>query len=293
MLYLPNDPSVIAFTRDLDTQELLRRICVRPPYFALHDPRIETGPNGPVFVAHAQADQIASSEIGPMQGGDLSRHGAIAGLCAVAVAQSDDEQRFYLAREAWFEGFKNPAPYGTPVEFRAEVLEMDRRQARALIVATADGQPVNRLEVVYTILTQAAFKRLFRGYQQDTPVFERMGMLASGTVSVEGDTWVHRVERVNIEACAGHFEQHPAMPVAMLMDQLQRLAVRATPALQDRFRSVRGIVKANDFCWAGESASFSVRPVTQRGTQVVFDCTVKAGTREVASMEMTLEAVTE
>ena len=43
---------------------LLERICVRPPYFALHCPQLE----GEVFVAEAKAELPQGLALGPMRG---------------------------------------------------------------------------------------------------------------------------------------------------------------------------------------------------------------------------------
>lgn len=293
MLHVPEDARIVSHVRDLETSEILRRICVRPPYFALRDLRLETGLNGENLIATVSAQNAPNHEIGPIQGAELSRHAAIAGLCAAASAQADSDRRYYLARQAWYEGFDNRAPYGTPIRIRAEVLELDKRQARALVTATALGEPVCRLEVIYTILTEAAFERLFRSRRLETPTFETFGQVPLGAIERDGDAWIRRVESVTLESCAGHFQNYPAMPVAVLMHQLKNLAGHAMTSGQGRFRVVRADVEAADFCWAGEAVSFSVTPRSEGTAQMTFDCTVTATDRRAANMVVTLERTPE
>jgi hypothetical protein len=299
MLYIPDSAGVIPHTRRLETAEVLRRICVRPPYFALRDLTLETAPSGQVLMATVSAENTPNKEIGPIQGAELSRHAAIAGLCAAASTQADSDRRYYLARQAWYEGFENRAPYGTPIQIRAEILEMDKRQARALVTATALGEPVCRLEVVYTILGESAFERLFRSRRLETPDFETFGQVPLGAVERDGDAWIRRVEAVTLESCAGHFQNYPAMPVAVLMHQLKNLAGHAmltgapisgaTTGGTGHFRVVRATVEAADFCWAGEPVAFSVTPRDEQAAQMTFDCTVTATDRRAANMVVTLE----
>ncbi len=294
MLYVTDGTGTIPHSRNLATADVLARICVRPPYFALNDLRLETAAHGEVLIAAVSAENAPNSEIGPIQGAELSRHAAIAGLCAAASAQPDGDRRYYLARQALYTGFDNRAPYGTPIEIRAEVLSLDKRQARALVTATALGEPVCRLEVVYTILAEAAFERLFRNRRLDTPDFERFGQVPLGAVERDGDTWIRRVESVTLESCAGHFQNYPAMPVAVLMHQLKNLAGHAMLKGQPgQFRVVRADVEAADFCWAGEAVTFSVTPQAQTERQMTFGCTVTANDRNAANMVVTLERVSD
>jgi hypothetical protein len=293
MLYVPDSAGLIPHSLSLETTEVLRRICVRPPYFALCELALETTPSGQVLTANVSAENTPNMEIGPIQGAELSRHAAIAGLCAAASAQADSDRRYYLARQAWYEGFENRAPYGTPIQIRAEVLEMDKRQARALVTATALGEPVCRLEVVYTILGESAFERLFRSRRLETPDFETFGQVPLGAVERDGDAWIRRVEAVTLESCAGHFQNYPAMPVAVLMHQLKNLAGHAMTGGTGHFRVVRATVEAADFCWAGEPVTFSVTPRDEQATQMTFDCTVTATDRRAANMVVTLERTPE
>lgn len=292
MLYVTDGTGTIPRSRDLARDEVLRRICVRPPYFALRDLRLETAAHGEVLIANVSAEHTPNNETGPIQGAELSRHAAIAGLCAAASAQADSDRRYYLARQAWYTGFDSRAPYGTPIQIRAEILGQDKRQARALVTATVLDEPVCRLEVVYTILAEAAFERLFRSRRMETPDFERFGQVPLGAVERDGDAWIRRVQSVTLESCAGHFQNYPAMPVAVLMHQLKNLAGHAMlNGDTGQFRVVRADVEAADFCWAGETVTFSVTPEAQSERQMTFGCTVTANDRRAANMVVTLERV--
>src|SRR5690606_12412244 len=77
-------------------RELLARICVRPPYFALTDLSLE----GLELHATARAESPAYSEVGAMPAAELGRHAAIVGLTVAASRQADDDRRYYLARRA-------------------------------------------------------------------------------------------------------------------------------------------------------------------------------------------------
>lgn len=268
----------------LDPDDLFRRICVRPPYFALGNMRRQ----GETFLATAVAERLPSNEVGPMQACEISRHAAICGLCAVALTFEDDDRRYYLAQDATYLGFANPAPYGATVSFEATLVEQNKRQATADITVTAGGADLAQLRVTYTILSEPSFKRLFRS--KYSPAFtglqrNRMPDPPTGEFSSSGETSVLTLDAVPDEACAGHFEHYPAMPVAVLMGQLGLVAGRKHGV---PYRVEAATMTASDFCWAGESARFEVTPLTEAGT---YDCAAHATDKVVSEMTLRLRSV--
>ncbi|GGO25853.1 hypothetical protein [Deinococcus humi] len=278
-------------TTKLDSRELLDRICVRPPYFALEALRCDDQD----LLAEVQAELPRSAELGPIQGAELSRHAAIAGLCVAAMAQPDDQRRYYLAQRATYWGFANRAPYGSRITLRASLLDLTRREATARIHASAGGQPLAEVEVQYTILTDNAFARLFRSRERADIVgqpLDRMPPLPAGRLSREGDLWTRHIAEVPVAACAGHFERYPAMPVAILMGQLSQLAGLSLGQDQP-FWIPQASVEAHDFCWAGEPVTFSARATTREGDLNHFACQAVASERTVGQMQLTLQRPTE
>jgi len=275
--------SSLALVDPLDLEPLLRRICVRPPYFALKNLRRE----GVTFSATAVAESFPTNEAGPMQACEISRHAAICGLCAVALTFEDDDRRYYLAQDATYLGFANPAPYGATVSFEVRLVEQGKRQATADITVTAGGDALAQLRVTYTILSEPSFKRLFRSRYSSTFVGlirDRMPDPPTGEFSCSGPSSTLTLRTVPEEACAGHFEHYPAMPVAVLMGQLGLVAGRkyAVP-----YRVEAATVRASDFCWAGESARFEVTPLTEPGT---YACAAYASDTVVSEMTLRLQA---
>jgi hypothetical protein len=131
--------------------ELLARIGVRPPHFALRDLRWHADN----FEATAVAEFPAWGEVGPMQTVELGRHGLIAGLCAAAMSQPDGACRHYLAQHARYVGFRSDSPWRTPVRFRATTIAPDERAARSLVEAYTDDarqEQLMLLEVEYAVV---------------------------------------------------------------------------------------------------------------------------------------------
>jgi hypothetical protein len=272
--------------------ELLPRIGVRPPYFALTDIDVA----GLELSATAVAESPAFQEVGPMPAAELGRHAAIVGLSTAAFQQSDDHRRYYLARRAACRYVPSSAPYGSEVRFEGRLLDLDKRSARAAITATAGGAPLAAFEVDYTVLTASAFERLFRIRGRLTPQTRSpYGSLLTTAWNGTPDVADQVVEELPIGACVGHFDGYPALPVAVLMGQLSYLAGRLHDA---PFRVVRGDVEASDLVWAGERARFrvardgvSAEPDTAGAHR--YRCEAWAGDRSVAAMTLWVDSVDE
>ncbi len=278
-------------THDDSTRiDLLGRICVRPPYFALTDLSLE----GLELHATARAESPSHLELGVMPAAELGRHAAIVGLTLAATQQSDDNRRYYLARRAMCRYTANPAPYGAPVRFVGRLRSLDKRSASATVTASAGGASVASFEVDYTILTESAFERLFRTRSQSTPFgHSPYGALLTTSWSGTSDVAEQVVDSLPVSACVGHFDGYPALPVAVLMGQLSYLAgqLHAQP-----YRVVRGEVDASDLIWAGERATFRVQRDGVGGHQDAqtaqrYRCEAVAGDRTVAGMTLWLESV--
>ncbi|MFC5848020.1 hypothetical protein [Deinococcus petrolearius] len=264
----------------VEVADLLQRICVRPPYFALEGLRWQAGE----FMATAVADRSPTAEAGPMQASEISRHAAICGLSAVALGFDDDDRRYYLAQDATYTGHVNGAPYGSVVTFAAVVVERNKRQAVAAITATAGGQALAHLQVTYTILSEASFTRLFRAKYVPADGGGTPGVMPEppmGEIVMRGHTASMTLECVPRDVCAGHFEHFPAMPVAILMGQLGMVAATQFPG---PYRVAAAVMSARDFCWAGERACFEVTPQGDG----VFACAATASASVVSEMTLSL-----
>ncbi len=271
-----------------DVAAALRRICVRPPYFALRD----GARAGRFLQATAVAESPPYLERGPMPAAEVGRHAAIAGLLHAALEQRDDARRYYLAREATCAYVPNPAPYGAPVGFRTELLDLDRRSAHVRAEARTEEGPLAQIELRYAILTEAAFERLFR--HRARPTFAApspFGRLLTETYEHHGDVVSQTIGEIPVASCVGHFDGFPAMPVAVLMGQLAFLAGRLFD--DDRgapvpFRVTRGEIAADDLAWAGEAARFVVARDGTDADGRRFACEVDVDGRTVATMELWL-----
>jgi hypothetical protein len=274
--------SLLEGVQPLSRTQLLERIGVRPPYLALGEMALE----GRFFTASARAEAPSFAEQGPMTAAELGRHAALAGLCHAALSQRDDKRRYYLARQAHCHYTANAAPYGSRVGLRSEIA-VEKRQARADITVTAAQRPLAEFTVNYTILTEPAFARLFSRHRQPTfPTTHNPYKHLLAEAFQRGEDWLEQRFTVPASACAGHFEDYPALPVAVLMGQLSYLAGQLAGK---PFRVSRGEVEASDLCWAGEEARFSVQRAATEGSEQRFECSAHAEDRQTGHMSLWLD----
>lgn len=260
--------------------DLLSRICVRPPYFALQNVRRE----GDLLVADAKADLPQGLALGPMRPGDLSRHGAIAGLCALALKQKDDERRYYLATSATFTGYLSQAPYGAQLRFEAEITKFGKREGSVLITAYNYQERVATLDVTYTILNTSLFERLNAHRRRPTARAELEPVMVKD-IKWQDNTGLYQIPALPVEMCAGHFDNFPAAPVALLMDQLAQIAERFV----DRPSYIAyGQIEADRLCWAGEPVDLRMTKVSGNMLETQLQGMITSAATPVGKMQLLL-----
>jgi predicted thioesterase len=274
--------------KQLTRSALLERICVRPPYFALSGITIQEAG----VKATAQAETSSGYEVAPMSAAEFGRHASIAGSCCAAVAQADSRRRYYLAQQAEVGFYAHEAPFGTRVGFRARLLERDKRRARAWIEADIDGRLVGTCDVVFTILTSETFQRLFGWRRQETfNAPNPYTRLLDGQLTRGANRISMVIPRLPASACAGHFDDFPALPVATLTSYLGDLAGGILTGSPVPYRVVRASLEAKDLSWAGERVEFNVERVQVEGARHAFNCLVSSEGRNITTMTLVLEVM--
>jgi hypothetical protein len=273
-----------SFATEVDAsyeRELAGRICVRPPYVALRD----TSWDGGEFSALASAEFPTSLEVGPMSAAERGRHGAIAGLCALAMSQPDSARRYYLAQKASYRGYFSRASYGASIRFSAHVEELSKRFGRATIGATVldSAEKLMDLSVDYLVLPEPTFERLFREHRQATPSGQQLA-LPHALRSAPG---VRTIPSLPASLCLGHFDHFPALPLAILIWELTQMAgeMFASPYWIPEAR-----LSADSLCWAGRPVRFEVAPSSSSLHEGRYATRAVNAQEVVAEMQLALAA---
>ncbi|MEM7272133.1 MAG: hypothetical protein AAF547_03545 [Actinomycetota bacterium] len=235
------------------TDRALARISVTAPYFDLTD-LVELG-QGIVAATVPPAPTVAP-ETGPMEAAQVARHLAILGSCAAALSRDDDARHHYLATRAHYSRVSNARPaVDEPLRAEAIASWVDRRTARALVkLTTAAGEALNVLDVEYTVLAPRMFARLNPPCETAAAAPDA-GPLRFDVVGGDDGVTVD-CGPIPVDLCAGHFPDHPAAPVAIVMGELCRAAghglARHLQIPDLRYRIEEGHVQATGLAQAGQ-----------------------------------------
>jgi hypothetical protein len=261
----------------METSELLSRICVRPPYFALEH-LTEVAPGA--VAATIPVEQRCDFELAAISGAEAGRHLAILGSCAAATLPELGSRHYYLAQRATLRG--HPAevdPSAKRLKGWAQARLEDRRSVRAeATLVSLRGEPLYDLEVQYSVLPERVFERVFAAQRRDLRRSPRelgaaMGAVfrhnpyrdlpALRVVSRSTEVFCAELPEVQPEQCNGHFARFPALPVAVVMGALgwtcgELLRTRSSdPALRGWI--VSSDVVAERLVFAGSRVLFQAR----------------------------------
>lgn len=280
----------MTFDSQIDTNEILQRIAVQPPYLSFS--RLESDLDGTIR-AEFHPEQPMQFELGRISAAEAGRHLAILGSCAAAIS-ADEGRLFYLATNARFRRTRNDFPIGgnEPLRATAKVSEQGRRE---LVAETtiSDESPFAQLTVKYQILTPSLFQRLFAKYRTPpfpTPIHSPYRELIPLQFDdPQGTTLTAHSPALSATQCAGHFPEFPAWPIALIMHSLGRVAGRFLHHIvgDEVYYTV------TDAAVIAESLTFAVEPLSFRASlksatndqDFTFGCQAINGNRTVAELE--------
>ena len=208
-------------TTDVSVADVLSRIAVRRPYFAFD--KLKLTPEGDMC-APIKAEQPMGCERGVMAAAEIGRHLAILGSCAAAQRNQKNGQHYYLAWSAHLRQLADPGIElpRTDLIGRARAEFTDKRVAKAetYLIHEPTGQKLHQLIVEYKVLPKKTFERTFSDRRAVTPDVAynpyETSHLALGDVFVLDDLLSANLQTLDATACAGHFPDYPALPVAIL-----------------------------------------------------------------------------
>ncbi|MEJ7138421.1 hypothetical protein [Amphibiibacter pelophylacis] len=253
--------------------DLFSRIEVTPPYFAFETLASE----GDQVVAPIAPEQNRGGEESLMASAEVGRHLAILGSCALAQMQAETGRFFYLAQEATL--VRLPASESAvrgPLQARARARHLTARDASATAeLCNGQGQALFQLDVDYKVLRPAVFQKLYRAHHCPTPPSTRNPYLDNAPLRVSAldangmEAYFGPVEPAD---CAGHFDDYPCLPVAILMHTLSQaagyyfalgLGLTAQDALsigRAFYQVQKAHIRAHRLVFAGQAVRINVRP---------------------------------
>lgn len=241
-------------------QEVREKICVRPPYFKLTD----LAPFGHDGVqAYVLFESPPGLERNERASAEVARHLAILGSCALARNNPRAGRHYYLATEGILT--RHRTSYRRALEPMTVRAKPDGNQWAEIELMTPEGELDSTVRCRYQVLSERLFARLFKGHRaigDSSPASSLSPYatpIATRLVRADATSATSLLQKVTPPMCLGHFEEYPAMPVAILMDVLHRLACEhASTNVHPRLRLSSAKMNAERLAFAGESVEFSV-----------------------------------
>ena len=258
-------------------EDILHRIEVKPPYYALQDLQLCEGG----VHALVTPEQPLHAETGPISGAEVGRHLAIIGSCALAAVNPKPGKHYYLAQHAAYRaGTSTPSASNEPLRASARVISLSGRTGSAQTeLRGADGTTLVSLATTYQIMSEKVFAKLFATQHRSTPVPDANAFrlfTPFPAYQVGGAELTTRLTEVTAAQCAGHFEGCPSVPVAVLMGWLVRTASEHMRHLVDsesvRLQVLHADVAADRLAFAGEPITLATSHLATDGDIYRFQC---------------------
>jgi predicted thioesterase len=244
--------------------EVLDRIDVGPPYYALRDVR-RTAMGG--IEADISATLELGAEIGPIAAADASRHMAIAGSVSAALDNPANGVHMYLAYDAEFRRARQSPPEDVR-EFTVSASHqwIDESTVQATtVLRTNEGVPVNTLSTYFMVLRKEDFFGFFADHQAGTPGSGEdpyLDVVRLEGVVCDSNRLTASLGTIDPASCVGHFDGLPAMPVAYLMGNIVSASGRLLKQILNadtlQFSVREGSVRAEALAFAGEQVDIQV-----------------------------------
>lgn len=246
-------------------EELFQLIDVHTPYYALQDVHVL---KDNIVAAKVIAESPLGFEQSPITMAEACRHLAILGSVACATVNPNQSKHYYLAHKGTYKRVSNEKfAIGKPLTVLAECVSFDKRLAKAkACLIDAENKLICGIDVSFHVIPQAMFNRLFAHAYRDylpalTSPYSRKNTLYDLKLYDTGAT--ASLGEIKEQDCSGHFPNHPALPVAVLMGALHDLCIafvqHATRIMQNGLIVDECTLLADNLALAGDIVSLEVR----------------------------------
>lgn len=277
-------------------EKILKKISVKPPYFALSNIEFETNET---LSAMVPVEQEMGNECGIISAAEAGRHLAILGSCALALKNPNPGRHYYLAVGANVKKisdlFNTSSLFG-----KANVVFLDKRNGIVSTkLLTENGQLLYTIELTYKIMHYNLFEKLFNQNKYIASVISvfdnpYLNEIPLGKSVFEQNMLKTTLGPLEPHECQGHFFQYPAVPVAVLMHSLSKAAGQLlSHNLGNKnlpYIVEQGLIKAENIAFAGNKINIIIN--YSENNDFNFKCRALSDKGiEYGSMELALRPV--
>lgn len=279
------------------TQSLLfSKIMVKEPYNILYDLQKETETS---IIAKVDDEYCYKDEHGPISISEAGRHLAILG--SMVLADKADAQNYYLAVGADLKRHKFTSKTESQTfKLFAELINVDKKKGEVYgIISNEDNEIIYEAVIQYNLLRAVLFPRLFKQYKYTdipqnnfkNPYRDRRSF---SDIKISKDEIEAVYGTIQPEECLGHFEEYPALPVAIISNLFGELGVRLFlhnfPQLSKAYFT-NAKLSAQRLAFHGEHLTFKAEVVTRGNDTLSFYCEALINNIVVAKGESEIKGV--
>ena len=238
------DPEfIISKSTKLSIKDILAKICVGPPYFAFK----EVYNYQDLLIAPIEPEQGIGFEVDFMSSAEASRHMAILGSCAISL--DEDKKKYYLSTKAEFDSCytRGDKYFITPPSDKkfyvvSKKISISKSFAISQNFLFCGKRLIFSFRVTYQVMVEKLFERVFSSFKSTTSYIEESPykIIPKLTIiSIDKKTLTAEIPTVDKELCAGHFDNHPMLPVGvsayMVIDLIGELIRKIRGDREERF----------------------------------------------------------
>jgi hypothetical protein len=277
--------------------EIMGKIDVSPPYYALKKLRIENEN----LLADILAQQPMGCESGSITAAEVGRHLAILGSCSLAMDNPNPGKHYYLVNKAELKKFSDSSKSDV-VKFvgKSRILRLDKRDGMTISkLYCKEGKLLYKLATSYHILKEKLFEKIFANKKIEVP-FDAVNYnpylyeFPVKNYSFYNNRMWTRFGPLSHKECNGHFPEYPCIPVSILMHALCRNAGRYLANILNiphvKYSVSHAKMNASNLAFSWDSVLITTDYIGSVESQYKFECKAFSQTdTEYAKLQLTLE----
>lgn len=268
--------------------KLENMIMVKKPYNILYDIKEEL--DGSIS-ASVNNEFLYKDKWGPIGASESGRHLAILG--SMALANETNSKKYYLAVHAKIKRNNLLVQNIDNLKLQVKVNSHHKRDGEITgDIYDANNESIYTATIKYKIFSPQVFSKLFDSFKSTVAIknkispYQKRKELSNITINgteIKGDYGV-----VLPQECEGHFDEYPALPVAVVANLLGELGIKLFLDNNTDFTKIivtSASINAHRLAFHGEYVTFNAKVKNNNQKSITVIGEVRAGTDLIADAQ--------